>query len=120
MCHVSIADGGISCIGLGGARSLTAVAGAGGAVAGIATAPFATLGILYTSRMGSKLIANPKNLELANTLLDFRSPRMLKWQSAMRGITQLISEKDITDEDKEALSIYKEEIKKLKPTRRNP
>jgi hypothetical protein len=45
---------------------------------------------------------------------------MLKWQSAMRGITQLISEKDITDEDKEALSIYKEEIKKLKPTRRNP
>ena len=108
-------------VGLGGARSLgTAVAGAGGATVGIATAPFTTLGILYTSRMGSKLIANPKNLELANTLLDFRSPRMLKWQSAMRGITQLISEKDITDEDKEALSIYKEEIKKLKPTRRNP
>ena len=107
-------------VGLGGARSLAAIAGAGGAVAGVATAPFTTLGILYTSRMGSKLIANPKNLELANTLLDFRSPRMLKWQRAMRGITQLISDKDITDEDKEALSIYKEEIKKLKPGRKLP
>jgi len=107
-------------VGLGGARSLSAIAGAGAGAAGIMTAPFTTLGILYTSRMGSKLIANPKNLELANTLLDFRSPRMLKWQSAMRGITQLMSDKDITDEDKDALSIYKEEIKKLKPTRRNP
>lgn len=106
--------------GLGGARSLTAVAGLGASAVGVTTAPFATLGILYTSRMGSKLIANPKNLELANTLLDFRSPRMLKWQRAMRGITQLISDKDITDEDKEALSIYKEEIKKLKPGRKLP
>ena len=107
-------------VGLGGARSLSAVAGAGAGAAGIMTAPFTTLGILYTSRMGSKLIANPKNLELANTLLDFRSPRMLKWQGAMRGITQLMSEKDITSEEKDALSLYKEEIKKLKPTRRNP
>lgn len=106
--------------GLGGARSLTAVAGLGASAVGVTTAPFATLGILYTSRMGSKLIANPKNLELANTLLDFRSPRMLKWQGAMRGITQLMSEKDITSEEKDALSLYKEEIKKLKPTRRNP
>ena len=106
--------------GLGGARSLTAVAGLGASAVGVTTAPFTTLGILYTSRMGSKLIANPKNLELANTLLDFRSPRMLKWQRAMRGITQLISDKDITDEDKEALSIYKEEIKKLKPGRKLP
>jgi len=107
-------------VGIGGARSLASVGGVGAAAGGMMTAPFATLGIMYTSRMGSKLIANPKNLELANTLLDFRSPRMLKWQGAMRGITQLMGDKDITDVEKEALSIYKEEIKKIKPGRKLP
>ena len=105
---------------LGGAKAVTAVAGVGAAGVGLATAPITAIGILFASRQGSKLITNPKNLELAHTLLDFKSPRMVKWQGAMRAIELLLSEKDITKEDKEGLSILKEQIKNEKPTRIYP
>lgn len=105
---------------LGGAKAVTAVVGIGAVTAGLATAPITAVGILFASRQGSKLITNPKNLELANTLLDFKSPRMVKWQAAMRAIDLLLSGKDITKEDKEGLSILKEQIKNEKPTRIYP
>jgi hypothetical protein len=93
---------------------------AGVTLGSIAAAPITAVGILMAGRMGSKLLANPKNLKTANTLLDFKSPRMVKWQTSMRVLTEFINEKDITDEDKEGFSILKEEIKKIKPGRKLP
>jgi len=45
---------------------------------------------------------------------------MVKWQTAMRVLTEFMNEKDITEEDKEGFSILKEEIKKIKPGRKLP
>jgi hypothetical protein len=104
---------------LGGARSVAAVAGVGAAGVGLTTAPITAIGLLFASRQGSKLITNPKNLELANTMLDFKSPRMAKWQAAMRSLTLMISDKDVSEEDKKGLEAALEEIKTLKPNRRN-
>ena len=104
-----------------GSGALGGAAIAAGVTAGsIAAAPITAVGILMAGRMGSKLLANPKNLKTANTLLDFKSPRMVKWQTAMRVLTEFMNEKDITEEDKEGFSILKEEIKKIKPGRKLP
>ena len=104
-----------------GSGALSGAAIAAGVTAGsIAAAPITAVGILMAGRMGSKLLANPKNLKTANTLLDFKSPRMVKWQTAMRVLTEFMNEKNITEEDKEGFSILKEEIKKIKPGRKLP
>ena len=104
-----------------GSGALGGAAIAAGVTAGsIAAAPITAVGILMVGRMGSKLLANPKNLKTANTLLDFKTPRMVKWQTSMRVLTEFINEKDITEEDKEGFSILKEEIKKIKPGRKLP
>lgn len=104
-----------------GSGALSGAAIAAGVTAGsIAAAPITAVGILMVGRMGSKLLANPKNLKTANTLLDFKSPRMVKWQTSMRVLTEFMNEKDITEEDKEGFSILKEEIKKIKPGRKLP
>ena len=104
-----------------GSGALSGAAIAAGVTAGsIAAAPITAVGILMAGRMGSKLLANPKNLKTANTLLDFKTPRMVKWQTSMRVLTEFINEKDITEEDKEGFSILKEEIKKNKPGRKLP
>jgi|TARA_R110000751_G_scaffold77062_2_gene155443 hypothetical protein len=104
-----------------GSGALSGAAIAAGVTAGsIAAAPITAVGILMVGRMGSKLLANPKNLKTANTLLDFKTPRMVKWQTSMRVLTEFINEKDITEEDKEGFSILKEEIKKNKPGRKLP
>lgn len=98
----------------GGLGALAGVGGAVGGAAGIINAPLVTLGIIYSSVLGSKLIANPKNLKLANTLLDFKSPRMIKFQAGIRALDQLISDKDTPKEEKEGLIKFKEELKGVK------
>ena len=78
----------------------------------------ATAGLVIAGRLGSKLLANPKNLDNVMTLLNPQSSKIRQYQLAMRAFESLASSKESTNEEKigfiEMRNELSEELKQLR------
>jgi len=99
---------------LGGVRSIPGIAMAAGAAVNLP----ATAGLVIAGRLGSKLLANPKNLDNVMTLLNPQSSKIRQYQLAMRAFESLASSKESTNEEKigfiEMRNELSEELKQLR------
>jgi len=100
---------------LGGVRSIPGVAIAAGAVVNLP----ATAALVIAGRLGSKLLANPKNLDNVMILLNPQSSKIRQYQLAMRAFESLASSKESTNEEKIGFIQMRNEVyEELKDLRR--